>query len=93
MSEYWQSVEDAILDGRITHDVADSLSVNWRDFIGGARERASDGRWTVAVHDMIGGDMDTAPALSSVVSNRDEVAAELLTLAGRLLRNRNNSDY
>lgn len=87
---HWRTISDAIPTGRITHDAKDGLIVNWDSMIGGARQRSVDGRWTVAVHDMIDGDMDTAPALSSVVANRADIASELLKLAAQLFDQRSD---
>lgn len=88
VSNHWQAITDAIPDGRVSHDVPDSVLVNWNSLLGGARRRPRDGHWIVVVHDIIDGDLDTAPELDTVVSDRTAIPAQLLALGERLLEMR-----
>ena len=93
MSSHWQYVADAIPDGRVSHDVPDSVIVNWNSLLGAARQRPRDGHWIVVVHDIIDGDMDTAPELHSYVADKSAIPSELLLHAAKLLEMRGNRQH
>lgn len=85
---HWQSVADAIPDGRITQDAADSCIANWKSLLGGARQRPSDGHWIIVVYDVVDGDLDTAPELHTSVGEKTDIPKELISLGTRLIETR-----
>jgi hypothetical protein len=83
-----EELEQRLPGCRISHDEADFVIVNWQHTLGGVRQRSGDGKWIVAVHDILESELETAPAVERLASSRGEALRMLCDMALQLVKKR-----
>ncbi len=78
-------IAERLPGNRVSHSTDESIIVNWEGLVAGASYRPNDGKWTVAVHDISNGDMDTGNKKSEVEETREQAIIRLCEMCSEML--------